>query len=138
MEHYYTNAPTSRSDIREIRYEVTGHSLRYLTDHGVFSMERVDHGSDILIHAVIEQEAALTGTVIDLGCGYGAIGVAVAAVYPQVKMSMIDVNDRAMELARRNAEKNGVSERVAVGTADQLAVQEGAEVVITNPPIRAG
>ena len=138
MEHYYTNAPTSRSDIREIRYEVNGHSLRYLTDHGVFSMERVDHGSDILIHAVIEQEAAMTGTMIDLGCGYGAIGVAVAAVYPQVKVSMIDVNDRAMELARRNAEKNGVSERVAVGTADQLAVQEGAEVVITNPPIRAG
>lgn len=138
MEHYYTNAPTSRSDIREIRYEVNGHSLRYLTDHGVFSMERVDHGSDILIHAVIEQEAAMTGTVIDLWCGYGAIGVAVAAVYPQVKVSMIDVNDRAMELARRNAEKNGVSERVAVGTADQLAVQEGAEVVITNPPIRAG
>ena len=53
MEHYYTNAPTSRSDIREIWYEVNGHSLRYLTDHGVFSMERVDHGSDILIHAVI-------------------------------------------------------------------------------------
>ena len=125
MEHYYTNAPTSRSDIREIRYEVNGHSLRYLTDHGVFSMERVDHGSDILIHAVIEQEAALTGTVIDLGCGYGAIGVAVAAVYPQVKMSMIDVNDRAMELARRNAEKNGVSEPLRSGRQTSWQCRKG-------------
>ena len=63
MEHYYTNAPTSRSDIREIQYEVEGHSLRYLTDHGVFSMERVDHGSDILIHAVIAASCPITAWI---------------------------------------------------------------------------
>lgn len=138
MEHYYTNNPTSRSDIREITYELEGRNFYYLTDHGVFSMERVDHGTDILIRTVREQETELSGMEIDLGCGYGAVGVTLAALYPQAQFRLIDVNDRAMELARRNAQKNGVIQRVKVGDASAMAEEASAETVITNPPIRAG
>ena len=138
MEHYYTNAPSSKSDIREISYELEGKTLKFFTDHGVFSMERVDHGSDILIRTVREQEANLTGTVIDLGCGYGVIGVTMAVFYKEAQLRLIDVNDRAMELARRGAQKNGVIDRVKVGTAKAMTQNGVAEAVITNPPIRAG
>lgn len=137
MEHYYTNDPTSRSEIREISYELEGRRFTFETDHGVFSMERVDHGSDILIRALRRNEPSVSGQVIDLGCGYGAIGVTLAVLYPEAQFHLIDVNDRAMALARRNAEKIGVSDRIEVGTA-QISGEAEAELVVTNPPIRAG
>lgn len=137
MEHYYTNDPTSRSEIREISYELEGRQFTFETDHGVFSMERVDHGSDILIRALRRNEPSVSGRVIDLGCGYGAIGVTLAVLYPEAVFRLIDVNDRAMALARSNAEKMGVCGRVLVGRAQEAGEAE-AELVVTNPPIRAG
>lgn len=139
MEHYYTNNPTSKSDEREISYEIMGKELHFLTDHGVFSMDRVDHGSDILIRTVLEQEENLEGTVVDLGCGYGPVGITLSSFYPETSALMIDVNDRAMDLAYRNAQKNKVIERVRIGTAEKLSDRlSGVQAVITNPPIRAG
>lgn len=137
MEHYYTNAPTSASKIQEIVYELEGRRLTFLTDSGVFSKGRVDHGSDILIRAVLKNEPFFAGYGVDLGCGYGAIGVSLAVLYPQARFDLIDVNDRAMELAARNAQKMGVAARVTVAGA-QEAKPSGAELIVINPPIRAG
>ena len=80
MEHYYSADPSSLSEEKQIRYELEGQSFRFWTDHGVFSIDRVDHGSDILIHAVRKEEPHLTGKAIDLGCGYGPIGISLAAL----------------------------------------------------------
>ncbi len=137
MEHYYSAVPTSLSEERQIVYSLEDREFRFWTDHGVFSMERVDHGSDILIRAVRREEPCLSGEVVDLGCGYGPIGISLATLNPLARFRLIDVNDRAMDLARRNAMENGVEERVLVGTA-QTVLSGSADAVITNPPIRAG
>ena len=137
MEHYYSADPSSRSEEKQITYELEGRRFLFWTDHGVFSIDRVDHGSDILIHAVRKEEPHLTGKAIDLGCGYGPIGISLAALLPGVQFHLIDVNERAMDLARRNAEENQVSDRIWVGTAEEVPAGE-VDVVITNPPIRAG
>ena len=137
MEHYYSADPSSRSEEKQITYELEGRRFLFWTDHGVFSIDRVDHGSDILIHAVRKEEPHLTGKAVDLGCGYGPIGISLAALLPGVQFHLIDVNERAMDLARRNAEENQVSDRIWVGTAEEAPAGE-VDVVITNPPIRAG
>ncbi len=137
--HYFTNDPGLRSDERVIEYEVCGRQYRFITDHGVFSMERVDFGSDLLIKTVLEHEGEVTDGIIDIGCGYGPIGIVLSDAYEKSRCLMIDVNERAMELARKNAEANGVLSRVSIGTAEELSPEpESAEVIVTNPPIRAG
>ncbi|MCD7783608.1 MAG: methyltransferase [Firmicutes bacterium] len=136
--HYFSDDPSLKSDEREIEYEVGGRVYRFLTDHGVFSMERVDFGTDVLIKTVLGREAEIPGRIIDIGCGYGPIGIVLAERYGR-ECVMLDVNGRAMELARKNAEANGVSGRVKIGREDELRLSDGcAELIVTNPPIRAG
>lgn len=133
-DHYYTEHPESPSDIREIFYSLPEGELRLKTDHGVFSGSRVDHGTDILIRTVREREKK-PAQLLDIGCGYGPIGIALGKRWPQCQILMVDVNHRAMELARENAKDNGV--HAVVKEASNLP-DEYFEVVVTNPPIRAG
>ena len=133
-EHYFTNQPVSESCVREIVYALPEGELRLLTDRGVFSGSRVDHGSDILIRAVRAMEKG-PKSLLDIGCGYGPIAIALGKAWPDSRLMMIDVNQRAMELARENAGRNGVS--AVVKEASNLP-DEFFEVVVTNPPIRAG
>lgn len=137
-DHYYTTSPDSKSDIRPLEYEVNGKKYTFYTDHGVFSISRVDHGSDILIQTVLEDydpEGPIT--FLDMGCGYGPIGIVMADSYPESNGVLLDVNERAMDLARRGAERNRVSERISIVKEAEL---EGKtfDMVVTNPPIRAG
>lgn len=133
-EHYYTDHPESPSEVREISYVLGETELHFKTDRGVFSGSRVDHGSDILIQTVREWEKGPT-QLLDIGCGYGPIGIALGKEWPRCRILMVDVNHRAMDLARENARENGVAAIVkdAMNLPDEFF-----EVVVTNPPIRAG
>ena len=133
-DHYYTDHPESPSECREITYSLSGTELYFKTDRGVFSGSRVDHGSDILIRTVREQEKA-PDRLLDIGCGYGPIGIALGKEWPKCQVLMIDVNYRAMDLARENAVKNGVT--AVVKDAANLP-DEFFDIIVTNPPIRAG
>lgn len=139
-DHYYTTSPDSKSDIRMIPYEVGGRKYEFYTDHGVFSISRVDHGTDILINTVLEDYTATPGSeagILDMGCGYGPIGIVMADQYADTPVVMLDVNERAMDLAQKSAVLNRVADHVSIVKEEQL---EGMrfQMVVTNPPIRAG
>lgn len=132
-DHYYTPNPTSAHHLRRIEFEVLGETLRFDTDAGVFSRDGLDTGSRALLEALPE----LRGRVLDLGCGWGAVGVALKKHFPQIDLTMTDVNQRAVDLARQNLALNGVSAQTVQG--DGLENVSGTfDFVVTNPPIRAG
>ena len=133
-DHYYSASPASEHKYQEARYTYRGEELRFTTDAGVFSRGEVDFGSDVLLRALPEE---MQGRVLDLGCGWGAVGVSVGKKYPQCEIVMTDVNERAVSLAESNAQKNGVSARALI--SDGLDRVEGFfDYIITNPPIRTG
>ncbi len=110
--------------------------FRFITDTAVFSRDRIDFGSALLIEAMqLEPDA----TVLDVGCGYGPIGMSAAKLAPQGKVYMVDVNERAAGLARRNLDENGIANaEVRVGDALEPVRGITFDHVLTNPPIRAG
>jgi 16S rRNA (guanine1207-N2)-methyltransferase len=135
-DHYYTNKPGAEHDEQQFTFDLRGHELRYTTDAGVFSRDRVDFGSLLLIE---NMEIPPHARVLDVGCGYGPIGLTAAKLAAAGKVTMIDVNERAANLARRNAERNGIR-NVEIRVSDVYSAVQGEtfDVILTNPPIRAG
>lgn len=132
-DHYYTAQPTSAHEYRQIHVEVLGVNAEFMTDAGVFSRDGLDVGTRVLLEALPEQ----TGRVLDLGCGWGAVGVVLAKKYAGAQIVMTDVNQRAAELSRGNLERNGVRAEVLQG--DGFENVEGTfDCIVSNPPIRAG
>ena len=132
-DHYYTENPTSAHDERRLTLDILGHALDFTTDAGVFSRDGLDRGTEVLLEALPE----LSGRVLDLGCGWGAVGVALGKRQPELEIVMTDINQRAVQLARRNLAANGVAAEVVQG--DGFASVKGQfDAIITNPPIRAG
>ena len=132
-EHYYTENPQSAHDEWQIEVTALERVLRFTTDAGVFSRDGLDRGTEVLLEAL----PPLAGRVLDLGCGWGAVGVALGAKYPGLDIVMTDINARAVDLARRNLAANGVSARVVQGDGFE-GVEGDFDAIITNPPIRAG
>lgn len=112
-----------------------GVTCRLWTDNGVFSKRGLDAGTSLLIETV---QLPATGTVVDLGCGYGAVTVVLAKTHPALQFVALDVNRRAVDLARRNTER--IANRVEVLYSDGFAAVPAlaAAAVLLNPPIRAG
>jgi 16S rRNA (guanine1207-N2)-methyltransferase len=135
-QHYYSQQPEARHDRRSINTELRGKSLRFTSDAGVFSKGDIDYGSRVLIEAMVIPDGA---GVLDVGCGYGPIGISAAYLAPKGHVTMIDINSRAVELARENAQHNGIR-NVTVMQSDVLSAVQGRkfDVILTNPPIRAG
>ena len=132
-DHYYTENPNSAHDEREITISALGETLRFTTDAGVFSRDALDRGTEVLLKAL----PPLSGRVLDLGCGWGAVGVTLGKCYPFLDLTLTDINQRAVELARRNLAANHVRAEVVQGDG-YAAVRGPFDAIITNPPIRAG
>ena len=131
---YYEREPQSASREVGCVFSYRGNRLSFQTDAGVFSKGELDQGTRLLLDALPD----LSGDVLDLGCGWGAIGIAVKKAFPQTNVTMVDVNLRALGLCERNAQANGVE--VLCLESDGMAALSGRQfdAVITNPPIRAG
>jgi 16S rRNA (guanine1207-N2)-methyltransferase len=135
-EHYFTERPRSLHRKRELRFLYRGDVLTFETDAGVFAAEGLDPGTALLIEAL---EPAPAARVLDLGCGWGAVGVAAAKAAPQGEVVMTDVNRRAILLARRNARRNGVTNaEVRPGSLYAPVGLETFDLIATNPPYHAG
>ncbi len=134
-DHYYTRNPVSESRPVSCEYIYRGIPLAFQTDAGVFSKGEVDTGTDLLLNALPEE---MRGDILDLGCGWGAIGISVARKWPEAKVTMADVNLRALALSRENAKRNHAD--VACVESDGMAAFAGRrfDTIVTNPPIRAG
>ncbi|MDO5436419.1 MAG: methyltransferase [Clostridia bacterium] len=134
-DQYYTADPQSESRPVGCEFTWRGHSMKFTTDAGVFSKGELDAGTRILLDALPE---TMTGDILDIGCGWGPIGICVKKHWPATRVMMGDVNRRALHLTEENAVKNGVE--VTCRESDGLAefMEARFDAVITNPPIRAG
>lgn len=130
---YYAENPDAAHDIHELRVELLGENMTFLTDAGVFSKKMVDFGSQLLLKCL---EANKGETVLDVGCGYGPLGLSLVKAYG-VQATMVDINNRALDLARQNAERNRVEAEIFQSNIYEQ-VEGKFDHVISNPPIRAG
>lgn len=130
---YYAENPDSAHDIHELKVTLLGRSFTFLTDSGVFSKKMVDYGSQVLLNTLDFEKGK---TLLDLGCGYGPLGISLAKVQG-VKPTMVDVNNRAIDLAKQNAQKNGVEADIFHSNIYEK-VNGTFDYIISNPPIRAG
>ena len=136
MSHYFTNDKNLVSNTKELVYKYSSFSFVFLSDNGVFSKKYIDYGSKLLLETYLSVEDKPL-KVLDVGCGYGFIG-AVISVVNNSYVDMIDVNKRAVHLAKRNTKKlKGFTGSVFESDAYEN-VKDKYDVVITNPPIRVG
>jgi len=138
MAHYFDQTPQSDSRMRTFQTRIHGIDFEFTTDSGVFSRNRMDYGTELLIETVIQDQQKMNGKLVDLGCGYGPVGIIMKRVFPSLDVVLCDINSRALTLARHNARANQVA-YLQIVQSDALAAVEGPlDYVLTNPPIRAG
>ena len=135
MSHYF-ETPDGDDTRREISATIWGRPFGFTTSSGVFSGGRLDPGTAVLLRSVDPPPPAPGRRLLDLGCGYGPIAVALAAVCPGADVTAVDVNDRALELARLNAARAGVD--VTAARPDDVPPDARFDEIWSNPPIRIG
>ena len=137
MSHYFKDDPNLASNIKTITFEVNGITMKLLTDNGVFSKGKVDEGSLAFLKVLLPLD--LGNNILDLGCGYGTLGLTLAVVKKQARFVLADINPRALNMCRRNAELLNLSQRVTILQSDIYEKIEGKyDSIVINPPIRAG
>lgn len=136
-EHYYTNQPSTDHHFQDFSYTLRGQKMHFVTDSGVFSKNTIDYGSQVLIDTFDPATMMPAGTLLDVGCGYGPMGLSFAKDVEQVEM--VDINERAVELARGNAVRNGITNATIHMSNIYAEVNEKKyAAIISNPPVRAG
>ncbi len=135
-DHYFSARPVAPSRPRELQARLRGRHWTFLADRGVFAAEGVDAGTRLLIETM---EIHASDDVLDLGCGYGPVGVVAAALAHQGHAVLVDINERAVELARENVRRAGLRNAdVLLGDGTAPVRDKRFDVIATNPPIRAG
>lgn len=136
---YFATDPNARHDEHVVDYHVDKVDLKFTTDAGVFSKMRVDYGSGVLIKAM-KNVIFPKKNILDVGTGYGPMGLFAAKFWPDQKVDMVDVNERGLNLARQNAKVNHV-DNVDIYSSNcytQVDNNKKFGLILTNPPIRAG
>ena len=136
MAHYYTNNTDLKSEKRNIVFRYRGHQITFVGDNGVFSKEKIDYGSRVLLDAMDINENQKS--LLDVGCGYGTIGVSLKCEYPWLHVEMVDVNQRAINLTQESIEINKLIDIIAYESYIYDNVDRTFDVIVSNPPIRAG
>ena len=136
--HYFTDNRHLRENRKEISFRFWCFTLHFMTDNGVFSKDSVDFGTRVLLDALYEQRELLGNTLLDVGCGYGVIGICMKKAFPEKQITMVDINPRAVELACINAKRNQVEAQITVSDVYREINGNTYSDIITNPPIRAG
>lgn len=134
-DHYFTAHPASADERRTLRVHLAGQDVEVETAGGVFSPEHVDLGTEVLLRTV--PPAPDAGDLLDLGCGWGPIALSLALTSPDARVWAVDVNERALDLVRRNAERLGLANVVAA-TPDDVPEDVRLAAIWSNPPIRVG
>lgn len=135
-EHYFTADPKVPFKRVPVRTNVWGHWLELTSGSGVFAQGRLDVGTGVLLREQGPPEQATS--ILDLGCGYGVIGLAVAVAVPGCTVTAVDVNERAVLLANENAAQLGVADRFTAAVPDAIDPDLTFDEIWSNPPIRIG
>ncbi|WP_060915816.1 class I SAM-dependent methyltransferase [Microbacterium oleivorans] len=134
-DHYFSASPSSSENLRRIRVSLAGRDVEVTTAGGVFSPEHVDGGTAVLLSNTPPPPAG--GHLLDLGCGWGPIALSLAIDAPRATIWAVDVNERALDLVRRNAEELGLDNVNAVQPED-VPSDVTFRTIRSNPPIRVG
>lgn len=135
MSHYYNKEVTTKSNPETIPFRAFDIDFKFITDHGVFSKGSIDYGTQMLLKHLVKE--SIQGPVLDVGCGYGVMGVVLNKVL-QIEVDMVDVNERALVLATQNIELNHCDSLHVFASDVYSNVERSYQTIITNPPIRAG
>jgi 16S rRNA (guanine1207-N2)-methyltransferase len=134
-DHYFSADPSTPFKRETFTCDVWGHSLTLVSGSGVYSKGRLDPGTAVLFR---ETEPPAQGQFLDLGCGYGVIGLAIARAVPLATVTAVDVNERALVLANENARAFGVEGRFVACRPDDVPGNAWYDEIWSNPPIRIG
>ena len=136
MSHYFEDTRHLKSNRKDFSFRFWCFNYSFVSDNGVFSKEELDEGTRILLETALENK--LEGKVLDLGCGIGPVGVVVKHNFPECEVEMVDVNPRALELAKENAKRNHVDTKIYLSDAFENIETRDFSAILVNPPIRAG
>lgn len=134
-DHYFSARPASADERRTLHVRLAGRDLEVETAGGVFSPDHVDLGTQVLLRTVPEPPTA--GDLLDLGCGWGPVALTLALLSPGARVWAVDVNERALDLVRRNAERLGLPNVVAA-SPDDVPDDVRVATLWSNPPVRIG
>jgi 16S rRNA (guanine1207-N2)-methyltransferase len=135
-DYYFSAEPTSKERFGLVRTALCGRSFEFLTASSVFSKRRIDPGTRLLIESMALPKM---GSVLDIGCGYGAVGIVAASLNSKLNVVMTDVNARAVRLAKKNLELNNIANaEVRYGFLYEPVEDLMFNCVLSNPPVSAG
>lgn len=134
-EQYFTETPSSSYKPKEIITKINGHEVVLVTAGGVFSPDHIDQGTAVLLTHL--DEAPAGGNILDIGCGWGPISLALASHSPKATIWAIDVNERSLELTAANAARMGIT-NIKCAKPDEVPPEISFSGIWSNPPIRVG
>ena len=135
LEHYFTNNPNLKSELRKINYRYQNYDFIFISDNGVFSKDKIDYGSRLLIETLLKTKPNYQN-LLDVGCGYGLLGIVLAKVL-NIRATLCDINKRAIHLAEKNIITNQVDAQTILSNIYEN-INDKYDLIVTNPPIRAG
>lgn len=136
MSHYFMNDDNLKSNPSRYMVSFLNHHFVFYTDNGVFSKEKLDYGTKFLLECFVKTKKY--GKILDLGCGYGPVGVILGKMFPDTQIDMVDINERAISLVKTNISCNDVCNAQVFRSDIYQNVSGKYDFIITNPPIRAG
>lgn len=132
MSYYFTNDESLKSEVKKINVKINNLPFSFYTDNGVFSKKGLDFGTRTLLESLTN----IKGNVLDVGCGYGPIGIYVAKIF-KTSVDMVDINKRSLDLSLKNAKLNNVTVNIFESNLYEN-INKKYDFIITNPPIRVG
>ena len=136
MPQYFENDKNLKSQLKKINYSIFNKNFTFYTDNGVFAKNGVDYGSKLLLETVVDS-AFSYHSILDVGCGYGTLGIILNKVY-DCPTTMIDINKRALHLTKRNILENKCNDILVFESDAYEKIETKYDLIITNPPIHAG
>jgi len=133
-EHYFTEKPTSRLIIKQIKEILRDNEIELYTASGLFSPDQVDKGTKLLIEKSVIQE---NSKILDLGCGYGAIGISLKIIFPLIDLTLSDINERAVQITSRNLDFHKLNGKIIQSNGFEK-INENFDIILLNPPQTAG
>lgn len=138
MEHYFIAKEHTENDYFTFKTKIFDQEFVFKSCDDIFSKDRVDYGTKVLIETVAKN-FNITGSVLDMGCGYGVIGIALSKLFKNAQFILCDINKTAVELSLENVKTNGVNNITEILVSNAYEnISKSFDYIITNPPIKAG